>query len=107
MRVIHARTRIRDTRPHGPLPSQSEIDEWLEDHPGRREGIKEINNFDALNAGAEVGSGMLSSSRVILNNACLNFQKISCKLFRCIGYDIEVAMPLSGRIIQDQAQDSA
>jgi len=109
MRVIHARTGIRDTRPHGPLPSQGEIDVWLKDHPGRREGIKEINILEVLNTGAEVGPEMLSSSRIILNNSCLNFnfQKINCVLVRCIGYDIGMAMPLSGRITQDQAQDSA
>jgi len=75
IRAIHASIDIRNARPEGPPPSQDEIEEWLDNHPGRREGMMKGTLINAFNRGEE---------------------KINLALVRCIRYNIEVATKLQG-----------
>jgi hypothetical protein len=54
VRAIHARISIRNGRPHGPPPSQDEVEEWLKNHPERRDGLGDGNIVNAFNKGEEV-----------------------------------------------------
>ncbi|KAI9511862.1 hypothetical protein F5148DRAFT_178031 [Russula earlei] len=77
VRAIHARVAIHKKRPHGPPPSPEEIDEWLEENPGRRNGLKWSELGAAFNSGEE---------------------KFGFEVVRCVRFDVEVARKLKGRL---------
>jgi hypothetical protein len=60
VRATHARIHIRNERPQGPPPSQNEIEEWLENHPGKSVCMTEPVIIDAFNAGDEVRPELFS-----------------------------------------------
>ena len=57
MREAHARISLRKRSQGGPPPSTDAIRGWLEQNPGKQDGITEVDIRAAFNSGEEVGLG--------------------------------------------------